>query len=273
MAEIILRELENCKTTVVQVLTPAPEEYTQVILQHEKSVDAFAVAGGDGTLNLALEGLVLSRKPLLVLPLGTANNLARNLQIPTDLPSACQVLNHARIEQVDVAKVNGIYFLNVAGLGLSTQVNRRIDPAAKKKFGVFAYIYYALKIARRMNPFSVWIEAEGQETKIKALQVSVCNGRFYGSGLVAAENASISDGLLDLIGTQVDRWWKGLKLIPALVRGTHRQKKEILSLKSSSFLLKTKKPMRLDVDGDVKTQTPAKFEMHSSKLKVLVPSF
>lgn len=253
-------------------MTPEIHDYTSLILNYAKQVDGFAVAGGDGTLNLALEGLILSEKPVLVLPLGTANNLARNLQIPTDLRQACQVLNAGKIRSVDVAKVNGIYFLNVAGLGLSTQISRRIEPKAKRYFGVLAYIYYAWKVARRMTPFSVWIRSEGREVKIKALQVSVCNGRFYGSGLVAAEGASISDGLLDLIGTQVDAWWKGLQLIPALIKGKHQLKEEILSLRGSSFQLRTRHPMRLDVDGDIKTQTPANFEMHSRKLKVLVPS-
>lgn len=271
MAEAIVKELESCRTTVVKVLTPDPHEYTQTILRYAKEVDAFAIGGGDGTLNLALEGLIASGKPLLILPLGTANNLARNLKIPTDILSACRVLNNGKIEKVDVAQVNGIYFLNVAGLGLSTQINRKVDPQAKKRFGVLAYIYYAFKIARRMSPFSVWIETEDKKIKIKALQVSVCNGRFYGSGLVASEDASISDGFLDLIGTQVDRWWKALKLIPALITGKSETKTEILNLKDKTLILRTKRPMHLDVDGDIKTQTPAKFQVHTGRLSVIIP--
>ena len=270
-ADEIKKELENCRTTSVKMLTPSREEYTEAILSHAKETDVFAIAGGDGTLNLALEGLILSAKPLLILPLGTANNLARNLKIPNDVPSACRVLQEGQLQWIDVGRVNGLYFLNVAGLGLSTQINRHVDPVAKKRFGVFAYIYFAWKVARRMNPFSVWIETHGIVRKIKALQVSVCNGRYYGSGLIAAEDASISDGILNLIGTQVDRWWKALNLIPALLRGQHKTKEEILSLQSDSFILRTKRPMHLDVDGDIKTKTPARFELLAHQLKVFVP--
>jgi diacylglycerol kinase (ATP) len=272
MMQQIQDQLGKCGITIVETLNPNPEEYTAGIVRVAAKVDAFVVAGGDGTLNLAVEGLLITKTPVLVLPLGTANNLARNLKIPTDISEACKVLSHSHVEYVDVGRVNGLPFLNVVGLGLSTAVNRTVNPLAKRRFGVLAYMYSAWKIARRMNPFTVWIQSVGKERKIKALQISICNGRFYGSGMVASEDASISDGVLDLIATQVDRWWKGLKLIPALLKGRHQTRDEILNLKSAGFVLRTRRPMQLDVDGDVKTQTPAIFELLPSKLAVLVPS-
>lgn len=268
----IEKYLEECGATIFKAVSPEPQHYTAILRELAKDVDAFVIGGGDGTLNLALEGLLQTQKPLLVLPLGTANNLARNLGIPTDLHGACNVLRTGHLEYVDVASVNGKYFLNVAGLGLSTQINRRVEPRLKRRLGVLAYIYYAWKVARRMKPFTVWVQTPKAEFRIKTLQISVCNGRFYGSGLIASRDASISDRTLDLIGTQVDRWWKALKLIPALVMGHPEKKVEILNLKSSSFILKTKRPMSLDVDGDVKTRTPAVFEILPQKLPVFVPT-
>lgn len=268
----IRKHCEDKQIQIVDVLYPQLGDYTRTIVQIATQVDAFAVGGGDGTLNLAIEGLLQARKPMIVLPLGTANNLARNLSIPTDLEKACNISGGVRGEDVDVATVNGIYFLNVVGLGLSTKVNRHADPKIKQKFGVIAYMFYAVKILMSMKALRITIKTEFKEYQLKALQVSVCNGRFYGSGMVASETASIQDQILDLIATQAHKWWRAPFLIAALIKGTHRTKDEILSLRDKSFEIQTSKPHSLDVDGDVRTKTPAIFKMHPEKLKVLIPN-
>ena len=159
LVDVIREQFKNSEIEIVDFLHPKPEDYTRVITEMAPQVDAFVIGGGDGTLNLSLDGLLNTQKPLIVLPLGTANNLARNLGIPTDIEKACKIDDKMKLEHVDVASVNGIYFLNVVGLGLSTQINRHVDPKLKRHLGVLAYIYYAIKIVMSMKPISVTLFA------------------------------------------------------------------------------------------------------------------
>jgi diacylglycerol kinase family enzyme len=157
-------------------------------------------------------------------------------------------------------------------LGLSTQVSHWIHPKAKKYFGALAYVFYAFKVAKRVRPFTVFIKSEGETSRqFKTLQISVCNGRYYGTGFIAEEGATIDDGLLDVVCTTTQDWKKGLKYLPALFKGQHRQIPDIQSFKLKEFTLETKRPMSLDLDGDVRTKTPALFKVLPAELAVFVP--
>src|SRR5262249_19757141 len=89
-----------------------------LIIQHRDQVDLIIIGGGDGTLNAAAEGLVEAQKPLGILPLGTANDLCRTLNIPHDLPSAGAVIRAGHQRRIDLGWVNGKHFFNAASLSL-----------------------------------------------------------------------------------------------------------------------------------------------------------
>ncbi|MGZ5278684.1 MAG: hypothetical protein ACXWC9_02005, partial [Pseudobdellovibrionaceae bacterium] len=109
------------------------------------------------------------------------------------------------------------------------------------------------------------------EDKFKCLQVSVCNGRYYGAGFIAEQNASIDDGLMDVVCTMTKDWTKSIRIIKSLMKGAHHPVAEIKSYKLSEFTLQTKRPMSLDVDGDVRTKTPAVFKMSPKRLRIFAP--
>jgi len=268
----LLAELAKRQIQVIHEPNLGPSHYTALIQQYEKQADAVVVGGGDGTVSLCLQGLMTTQLPMAVIPLGTANNLARNLEIPASISEACQLLVDGNTRWIDVAMVNDQYFLNVVGLGLSTQVNHWIKKEAKKRFGVLAYVYYAAKIAKRLNPFTTRITFDTGEDNFKCLQVSVCNGRYYGAGFIAEQNASIEDGLMDVVCTLTKDWSKSIRIINSLMKGAHHPVAEIKSYKLSEFTLQTKRPMSLDVDGDVRTKTPAVFKMSPERLQVFAPT-
>jgi hypothetical protein len=112
----ILRDLE------IETLDASPSEsesLAQLVLRHQGDVDLVVLGGGDGTLNAAVEGLVEAQLPVGIIPLGTANDLARTLALPTDLAQACRVIASGRTRRIDLGQVNGKYFFNVASILLS----------------------------------------------------------------------------------------------------------------------------------------------------------
>jgi diacylglycerol kinase family enzyme len=98
------------------------EQLSALIREHGGEVDLVAVAGGDGTMNAAAEGLVATGLPLGILPTGTANDLARTLGIEADLEAAVKVIAAGHTRRIDLGLVNGHPFFNVASMGLSAEL-------------------------------------------------------------------------------------------------------------------------------------------------------
>lgn len=247
------------------------EGICDVILRHQDENPIVLLGGGDGTVNEALPAILKAGSRVLLIPLGTANNLARTLQIPTDYKAALELIKTGRLADIDVGIVNQIPFVNVIGLGLSTQVNRMVRKESKKWFGVFAFIATALKVAVRMTPFHVKIDSDGKTHKAYTWQVTICNGRNYGSGLTVHEEASLFDEKLHGLSTEVRHWWHTFLLIPALMTGRFKAEDDVTMLEGAEMTVKTRFPMRVDVDGDIKTKTPLKISVQPRALKIFIP--
>lgn len=233
--------------------------------------DVVIVGGGDGSVNIALKGLIITKLPLLVIPLGTANNLARSYELPFDVQKALELLETGTTRSIDVGVVNDYPFVNVAGLGVSTEINKSTPSRLKRRLGVIAFILTGFKLLRRLNPFRSTIEVEGTIVKSKSWQISICNGKHYGAGMVIKDEASHEDRKLHLLSTEVSHWWKALTLFPAFMRGRYREEHEVTLLEAKEFVIKTRRPLMVDVDGDVRTATPAKFRVLPKALELLVP--
>ena len=210
-----------------------------------------------------------TKSVLGVLPLGTANNLARNLGIPAELEEACGVLRSGEIGSIDLGMVNERMFLNVAGLGLSTEINRGVRSEAKRKWGVVGYALAALKMLWNARQFAAEIECEGAKRKVRALQITVCNGRHFGAGLTIHPEARIDDERLDLCAFEVEHWWQPLVMAAKLRTERHLDLRGVELLQGKSMTIRTRRPMWIDTDGEVITQTPAVFGILPNALRVV----
>ena len=246
-----------------------PQYLPEIIRQYRHMVDLVIISSGDGTVNAAIEGLLDTQLPLGILPSGTANNLARSLKIPRSLPESCKIVAAGKIRLIDLGWVNGKYFFNVAGLGLSAQINRRVPKAWKRRWGVLAYAAVALQVLWQSRPFEAEIRWHNQLIKVKTFQITVCNGRYYGSGLVVAEDAAIDDQTLHLYSVKTQQWWQLIALIPAIVQG--KKAPGVLTLQGKEINIYTKEPNWIDTDGELTTTTPAQFRVIPQALPVFVP--
>ncbi|WP_333048259.1 diacylglycerol kinase family protein [Microcoleus sp. S13C4] len=137
-------ELEALGFELIVESTDHARELPDTIRRYQNRVKLVIIGGGDGTLNSAIEGLIDTKLPLGILPMGTANDLARTLEIPTDLSAACQVIASGKVRLIDLGWVNCQHFFNVASLGLSVQISQRLTKDVKQRWGVFAYAFTAL---------------------------------------------------------------------------------------------------------------------------------
>jgi YegS/Rv2252/BmrU family lipid kinase len=263
--------LEKLGFELIQESASQPENLPQIIRQYGEQIDLVIIGSGDGTISAAIEGLLATQIPLGILPLGTANNLAKTLEIPPSLSEACNIIANGKTRRIDLGCLNGKYFLNVAGLGLSTAINQQVTKEFKQRWGVLAYIVTALKVGCQVRPFEVEIRWDNQSIQTKTRQVTVCNGRYYGSGLIIAKDAAIDDQRLDLYSLESQNWWELLSLLPALMRGNYVNGRGIRILQGTKFELYTPKPCQMDIDGEAIAQTPAHFNLIPQALSVFVP--
>ena len=263
-AEILGRGFE-----LIQPSEENPANFAEIIGRFADKVDVVILGGGDGTLRSSLRVLKETGATLGVLPLGTANNLARNLGIPADLEGACEVLMQGEVGLIDLGVVNERFFLNVAGFGFSTQVNLGVPKELKKRWGVLGYGIAALKLLREAKQFTAEIECDGEVRTVRALQLTLCNGRHFGAGMTIHPDARIDDERLDLCAFQVRHWWEPFVMAAALRKGTHLDLRGVELFQGKSMTIRTKRKMWIDTDGEVITQTPAVFGVLPNALRVI----
>jgi YegS/Rv2252/BmrU family lipid kinase len=248
-----------------------PQDFCDVIRRYQHQVDLVIIGGGDGTLNAAVDTLVETNLPLGILPLGTANDLARTLKIPNSLPEASKVIANGKIRRIDLGEVNGKYFFNVASLGLSVKITQQLTKEVKRRWGIFAYAFTALKVIWESRPFSAEIRLPDQSIKVKTVQIAIGNGRYYGGGMAVAPDAMIDDQRLDLYSLEIRHWWEIILLLPRMRQGRHINARNVRALQGQEIEIYTRKPRPINTDGEITTYTPAHFRVVPKAVAVFVP--
>lgn len=267
-----LKYLQELGLEILYQETESPLDVGKFIYKYQDLVDFVIVAGGDGTLNLAIEALVETGLPLGILPLGTANDLAKTLEIPVNLEAACRAIATGKKHYIDLGWVNGKYFFNVASIGLSVDITRKLTKEVKHRWGVFAYAITAVGTLLKSKIFSAEIRFEGVSKRVKTLQIAVGNGRHYGGGMTIAHDASIDDQRLDLYSLEIKHCWQLIALLPALHLGRYEKTFGIRTLSGSEMEVFTSKAYPINTDGEVTAYTPALFKVIPKALAVIIPT-
>ncbi len=237
--------------------------------------DLVVLGGGDGTVSCAVDELVAKRVVLGVLPLGTANDFARTLQIPSDVGQACETIAHGKVVDVDLGQVDDNYFVNVASVGLSVAVTEALSPRLKARIGPLAYPVATLRAYRRHVPFTAMLEfPDGDHEPVRLddlLQVGIGNGRHYGGGNVVAPDAGIDDHALDVYAITRGRLRDHVSIARLFRSGTFVEHDNVVHLTTRRMRMRTDPEQYVNVDGEVVATTPQEFSVARNALDVLVP--
>ncbi|GAB3039574.1 lipid kinase [Nocardioides flavus (ex Wang et al. 2016)] len=236
--------------------------------------DLLVVGGGDGTVGCAAAAVAHTRTRLGVLPLGTANDFARTLEIPAGLAAAVDTLLHGRVVDVDLGRVDGRAYLNVASIGLSVAVTRRLTPGLKRRLGRLAYPAATLAAYRSHRPFAARLELDdGTVLELDDLmQVAVGNGRHYGGGLTVAPDASIDDHLLDVYAVEQGRLRDHVSVARLLRTGHLVEHERVHHVTTRRLRLVTDEPLPVNLDGEIAASTTATFTVDRNAVHVVVPT-
>jgi diacylglycerol kinase (ATP) len=257
---------------VVKSAASTRDGLAKAIRDRRNDVDIVIVGGGDGTLNAVLQGLVGTGLPLGLLPLGTANDLARTLGIPNDLEAACDVIAQGHVHRIDIGQVNGVYFFNEASIGLSVTLCRQLTQEAKARFGIFALFYNAVMLLMKMRRFRALVRQDGgDEFAVRTAQLTIGNSRNFG-GFIATDDGAIDDRLLDLYSIGFEHGWTYFDAFAALLRRRYDEARSVRTLHGKRFEVRTGRRHRIEADGEIVTTTPAVFEIVPRAVSVFVPA-
>ena len=270
-ADAYIQALEAGGLTLIRKECPRRERMGELITAMRHDVDCVVLAGGDGTMSSAAVALRDTGLPLGILPLGTGNDLARTLGLPNDPAAIAQVILTGNTRKIDLGSVNGRLYFNVASIGLTTQITERLSHTTKKRFGRLAYPFTALRVALNCQRFSAIIRCGASIHRVRTLQITVGNGRFYGGGLVVSADAAIDDRMLDVYSLEPRNKWALLFMARTFSAGEHQDLDDVRTDRSPVVEVVTKLSHSVSADGEIVTVTPARFSVLPEAVTVYVP--
>jgi diacylglycerol kinase (ATP) len=167
----------------------------------EAHADIIIAVGGDGTVNEVARGMMGSRAALGIVPVGSGNGLARALRLPLRPSRALAALEAGARRAIDVGRLNGGLFLNVAGTGFDAAVGAAFHRAGRdgSRRGFLRYLRLSLTEIRRHRPQTLTLEANGERRELSPWMVTFANGPQYGSGAVINPGGRLDDGRLEAV--------------------------------------------------------------------------
>jgi diacylglycerol kinase (ATP) len=192
----VLSELEKQGADVRLHETAANGDAERAARDCGSDIDAVVVAGGDGTINEAINGLMAREPPHLpalgIIPVGTTNVLSRDLQIPGSADALARLLAHGQTRDIHAGCANGRYFALMCGVGMDAHIVNRTSLRLKKRIGKLAYVLQGVRELLAGTPRRYRVEIDGSEVA-EASSVIVAKSRYYGGEFQLAPQAAIGE--------------------------------------------------------------------------------
>ena len=247
---VINNELGNVAEFIVLAKKPS-DQLAAINRAKKEGIKNIWIGGGDGSVRAAAGQLVDTDIVMSILPLGTGNSLARELEIPLKLGDAIQFhLHEAEVRAIDVGIFQNEVFVNVATLGLTTNIMEEVQKSNKGLFGRLVYIPAISRACAETRSFKIRVETDSGTYDGRALQFVAASTRLHGGPFPVSDNAAIDDGQLSiyiLTSTRENSLWRyGV----ALLLRQQTKLPEVWSVEAKSAKVTLLGPKLFVVDGD-----------------------
>jgi len=227
--------------------------------------------GGDGTVNEVASALVRQSAVLGIVPTGSGNGLARELGISQRPEDALATVIDGRDRLIDVGKLGGRLFVNLAGVGLTVSVADLFSRLAGR--GLARYVYATLRQLLTYVPQRYRLTADTETIETTALLVEIANGRQYGNGAIIAPAARLDDGSFDVVVVRETGLPRALLGLLRLLNGTLDRHPHVSIHAAQSITISSDHPMPFHVDGEVvRGEASLSATVLASSLWVRVPA-
>jgi diacylglycerol kinase (ATP) len=268
-------ELESRGLTVDLQFTTGPGDATQIAARAagNGSTDVI-VAGGDGTINEAIQGLAGTNARLAIIPRGTANVLALELGVPFDSERAITIAAQGKSRKIYLGLVTDEttneqrHFVLMAGIGLDASVVRRVQPSLKKRIGKGAFWISGLSHLADWNPTPFTLEINGDQ--YTSTFAAIGKAARYGGDLAITPGARLDQPEFEICVIKTASRLRYLRLLSYAMRnGMPRDNPEVSFVKTT--MVKAYGDAAVQIDGELIGQLPMRFEIAPHSLEIIVP--
>ena len=215
---------------------------------NDEGKDIVVAVGGDGTVNEVARAIVHSGTALGIIPCGSGNGLARHLLLPMNVKKAIEVLNECEIRALDYGIINGYPFFCTCGMGFDAFVSQKFAEAGKR--GPITYVENVLREGLKYQPETYILQDENGTIKYKAFLISCANASQYGNNAYIAPQASMSDGLMDVIIMEPFDVFEAPQISIDMFNKTLDKSSKIKTFKCRKLHIHRSKPGAIHYDGD-----------------------
>ena len=235
----------------------------------DDGVDVVVAVGGDGTVNEVARAIVHSNTALGIIPCGSGNGLARHLLLPLNVRKAIDVINRSEVRQLDYGIINGYHFFCTCGMGFDAFVSMKFAEAGKR--GPITYVENVLREGLKYKPETYTIEEENSTLQYKAFLISCANASQYGNNAYIAPQASMSDGLMDVIIMEPFDVFEAPHISIEMFSKTLDKNSKIKTFRTRHLHIHRDKPGVIHYDGDpVMTGADIDIELKPKGINIIV---
>lgn len=232
-------------------------------------VKVIVAVGGDGTVNETARPMIGTDATLGIIPSGSGNGLARHLGIPGEIDRAIRIINVFHTKKIDTVEINDQVFLSIAGVGFDAHVADKF--AKQSQRGFFGYAKVAIREYFRFRPMKFKLVIDGKRLYRKALFISFANTDQFGYNTSIAPNASIDDGMIDVVIARKVPLWKTILYAPFLVAKKIHMTPDVEIIRTRELDIRQKKKT-INLDGEpVKLGKRLHINVIPASLNVIVP--
>ncbi len=270
LAEVVERlGAEGCEVVVLR--TGRSGEATVMAAGAEQDTRAVVVVGGDGTVREVVEGLIGGRVPLVVMPGGTENLVAREFGMTSCARQIVRTVLRGQPRRCDVGVVNGRYFMIMAGIGYDADMVARLAARRTGRITHLSYVRPSLETFRSYGFPAIRVEIEGVEVFNDRGLVFVGNLPCYGMGLRILRDAVPDDGLLDVCILPCTSRWGFLGHAVRVFRGVHVEAPGVFYRRGRRLRVTSASRVLVQCDGDAAGELPAELSLRPAAVTLLAP--
>lgn len=235
----------------------------------EARADVVVAVGGDGTVNEVARAIVHSDTALGIIPCGSGNGLARHMLIPMNIKKSIEIINKCVIRDFDYGIVNGYPFFCTCGMGFDAYVSQKFAECGKR--GPVTYVQKVLEEGLKYKPETYEITDENGVSKYKAFLISCANASQYGNNAFIAPQASMSDGLMDVIIMEPFDIIEAPQISIDMFNKTLDKNSKIKTFTSKKLHIHRGKPGVIHYDGDpVMTGRDVDVELVEKGIRIII---
>jgi diacylglycerol kinase (ATP) len=257
-------------------LTKGPDHAKEIAIRMSEVFKIIVAAGGDGTVNEVVSGIVGEKTTIAILPIGSGNDFSKVLGISNNIDYAIDAIINGTRKLLDLGKVTywkqsrekkERYFVNTLGIGLDAEIARETKKI-KYLRGLPLYLLAAFKAISKHSPNEYTIIERKIKRVERAFLICAGNGCFEGGGFKLLSDADPGDLMLDICVLKVMPIYKAIGIIPKLIKGTHKNLTEVLMWKSDKLIVEAKNTFTIHGDGEIFEENAIRTEIEFAQNQI-----